>query len=79
VTFDVDEKVMDFNTHVQVIKIKINYLKGNEKADRIIAMLLGNPTLVGTILACFLDNTVSGMSSFLYNLVLLSYSCYNVI
>ncbi|XP_045170342.2 solute carrier family 23 member 1-like [Mercenaria mercenaria] len=33
---------------------------GNEKANRLIAMLLTNPNLVGTALACFLDNTVPG-------------------
>ncbi|XP_045169652.2 solute carrier family 23 member 1-like [Mercenaria mercenaria] len=33
---------------------------GNEQFDRIMAMLLGNPNLVGTIIACFLDNTVPG-------------------
>ncbi|KAL4221965.1 hypothetical protein ACF0H5_018015 [Mactra antiquata] len=33
---------------------------GNEAFDRIMAMLLGNPNLVGTIIAFVLDNTVSG-------------------
>ncbi|XP_045170564.2 solute carrier family 23 member 2-like isoform X2 [Mercenaria mercenaria] len=45
-------------TWVQQVVTPIH--SGNEKADRIIAMLLGNPTLVGTTLACFLDNTVPG-------------------
>ncbi|XP_052788146.1 solute carrier family 23 member 1-like [Mya arenaria] len=33
---------------------------GNQTFDRIMAMLLGNPHLAGTIAACFLDNTVPG-------------------
>jgi len=35
-------------------------LKGNEGFDRIMGMLLGNPNLVGTVIACLLDNTVPG-------------------
>ncbi|KAJ8316860.1 hypothetical protein KUTeg_004764 [Tegillarca granosa] len=31
---------------------------GNQEADSVITMLLGNPNLFGGILACFLDNTV---------------------
>lgn len=36
------------------------------------AMLLGNPNLVGTFIACFLDNTVPGkyVSAFLYKNVI---------
>ncbi|XP_060563739.1 solute carrier family 23 member 1-like isoform X2 [Ruditapes philippinarum] len=33
---------------------------GHEQFDRIMSMLLGNPNLTGTIIACFLDNTVPG-------------------
>ena len=33
---------------------------GNAQFDQVIHMLLGNPNLAGTILACFLDNTVPG-------------------
>ncbi|KAL5005693.1 hypothetical protein ScPMuIL_016851 [Solemya velum] len=33
---------------------------GNDGADRVVKMLLGNPTLPGTLLAILLDNTVPG-------------------
>lgn len=33
---------------------------GHDQFDKIMSMLLGNPNLIGTILACFLDNTVPG-------------------
>ncbi|XP_045190076.2 solute carrier family 23 member 1-like [Mercenaria mercenaria] len=33
---------------------------GNEKADEVLKILLGNPNMFGGILACFLDNTVPG-------------------
>ena len=35
-------------------------LLGNESFDKILAMILGNPTLAGTVIAFFLDNTVPG-------------------
>ncbi|WAQ93785.1 S23A2-like protein [Mya arenaria] len=33
---------------------------GHAMFDKIMSMLVGNPNLVGTIIACFLDNTVPG-------------------
>ncbi|XP_045169343.2 solute carrier family 23 member 2-like isoform X2 [Mercenaria mercenaria] len=33
---------------------------GYEQFDKIMSMLLGNPNLTGTLIACFLDNTVPG-------------------
>ncbi|KAJ8320137.1 hypothetical protein KUTeg_001724 [Tegillarca granosa] len=33
---------------------------GNKDANNVIGLLLGNPNLAGTILACLLDNTVPG-------------------
>ena len=33
---------------------------GNRNVDQVMHMLLGNPNLVGTLLAFFLDNTVPG-------------------
>lgn len=33
---------------------------GNEKADEILKILLGNPNMFGGVLACILDNTVPG-------------------
>ena len=33
---------------------------GNEAFDRITTMILGMPNLAGSIIACFLDNTVPG-------------------
>ena len=35
-------------------------LLGSESFDKILAMILGNPTLAGTVIAFFLDNTVPG-------------------
>ena len=45
--------------------LKLKYVHGllfagNEVFDRIMTMILGMPNLAGSILACFLDNTVPG-------------------
>ena len=39
-------------------------LIGHVSFDRIMAMLLGNPNLVGTLTAFLLDNTVPGLFSY---------------
>ncbi|KAK3094626.1 hypothetical protein FSP39_004171 [Pinctada imbricata] len=33
---------------------------GNKQADGILSLLLGNPNLIGSVLSCFLDNTIPG-------------------
>jgi len=45
--------------------IPLNCIAGYENFDRIMAMLLGNPNLTGTIVAFFLDNTVPGNKALL--------------
>ena len=39
-------------------------ISGNRNVDQVMHMLLGNPNLVGTLLAFFLDNTVPGDCGF---------------
>lgn len=35
-------------------------ITGNEEFDSVMTMILGMPNLAGSIIACFLDNTVPG-------------------
>ncbi|WAQ93745.1 S23A2-like protein [Mya arenaria] len=44
------------------IFVMLGVCLGNQTFDRIMAMLLGNPHLAGTIVACFLDNTVPDLT-----------------
>ncbi|WAQ93794.1 S23A2-like protein [Mya arenaria] len=44
------------------IFVMLGVCLGNQTFDRIMAMLLGNPHLAGTIAACFLDNTVPDLT-----------------
>ena len=38
---------------------------GNEDLNRVINIFLGNPNFIGSLIACFLDNTIPGMFSLL--------------
>jgi len=38
------------------------YVAGNDQADEVLKILLGNPNMFGGLLACLLDNTVPGKS-----------------
>ena len=47
-------------TFVLYIGFCLLNIAGNDKADEVLRILLGNPNMFGGVLACILDNTVPG-------------------
>ena len=52
-------------------------ISGNRNVDQVMHMLLGNPNLVGTLLAFFLDNTVPG--KYIFDCGFFVYAIYKII
>lgn len=54
------QKDENSSTVQQKMSLMYSNVPGSESADSSLKMMIGSPNFIGSVLACFLDNTIPG-------------------